>query len=96
MIIVWGIGLSLVRFLVLEVQGLKGEKTLNKANRLRCRLGTYLLLGLEFIVAADIIHTFLNPTREELTILAILVAIRTVISFFLNREMRHIHAIPTE
>ena len=39
-------------------------------------------------ISADIIRTVINPTLEELVILGSMVAIRTVISFFLNKEMK--------
>ena len=54
---------------------------------LRNHLGSYLLLGLEFLIAADIIKTIQRPTLEEMAILGSIVVIRTVISYSLNREM---------
>ena len=59
--------------------------------RRRCpkyHLGYYLLLGLEFLIAADIVHTVLTPTLADLAILGAIVAIRTVISFSINWELR--------
>lgn len=53
----------------------------------RYRLGTYLLLGLDFLLASDIIQTILHPGFEELYILGIIVTIRFILSFLLNREM---------
>ena len=42
---------------------------------------------LEFLIAADIIHTIVKPTLEELAILGSIVIIRTIISYFLGKEM---------
>jgi uncharacterized membrane protein len=53
----------------------------------RHQLGSYLLLGLEFLIAADIIRTVSHPTLSDMAILASIVAIRTVISYFLDREI---------
>lgn len=51
-------------------------------------LGRAILLGLEFLVAGDIIRTVaLEPTFHNLGILAGLVAIRTVLSFTLEVEI---------
>lgn len=47
----------------------------------------YLRFGLDFMVAADIIRTIQNPVLSELCILAFIVGIRPVISFFLQNEM---------
>lgn len=53
---------------------------------IRYNFSSYLL-GLDFILAADIIHTIYNTVLNELYILAMIVAIRSVISFFLHKEM---------
>jgi len=54
---------------------------------IRLSLGRSLSLALEFQVAADILGTALNPTREDLIILAAVVALRTILNFFLGREL---------
>ena len=63
---------------------------LSGMTQVRCRLGTYLLLGLEFLIASDVITTILHPTRDELIAVALLVAIRTAIGYFLGKEMSEV------
>ena len=54
----------------------------------RSSLGRSILLGLEFLVAADIINTVaIEPTIESLLILAGIVLIRTFLSFSLEVEI---------
>ena len=54
----------------------------------KVRLGRALLLGLELLVAADIIRTVaLEPTLPNVTILAVLVVVRTFLSWSLVVEM---------
>jgi uncharacterized membrane protein len=54
----------------------------------RRRLGRSILLGLEFLVAADIIRTVaVTPTGESVAVLAGIVLIRTFLSFTLKLEM---------
>ena len=65
---------------------LTGSKPMDR-NRLRMDLGYYLLLGLEFLLAADIIETLLAPDFEHIAILGVIVVIRTVISVSLNWEL---------
>ena len=56
--------------------------------RFRRELGRSILLGLEFLVAADIIRTVaVTPTLENLGVLAIIVVIRTFLSFSLELEI---------
>ncbi|MCQ1952175.1 DUF1622 domain-containing protein [Arthrobacter sp. zg-Y238] len=54
----------------------------------RQRLGRSILLGLELLVAADIIRTVaVTPTFESVGILAIIVLIRTFLSYSLQLEV---------
>ncbi len=55
---------------------------------LRADLGRAILLGLEFLVIADIIGTVaVEPTLQNLGVLAVIVAIRTLLSFALELEV---------
>jgi uncharacterized membrane protein len=55
---------------------------------LRADLGRAILLGLEFLVIADIIGTVaIKPTFQNLGVLAAIVAIRTLLSFTLELEV---------
>ncbi|MEO8401317.1 MAG: DUF1622 domain-containing protein [Gammaproteobacteria bacterium] len=56
-------------------------------NTIRLSLGRILILGLEFIVAADLIGTTTAPDYYSVGIVACVVAIRTLLTFSLNREM---------
>jgi uncharacterized membrane protein len=54
----------------------------------RADLGRGILLGLEFLVAGDIIGTVaVAPTFESLGVLAVIVLIRTFLSFSLEVEI---------
>ncbi|HKR07444.1 MAG TPA: DUF1622 domain-containing protein [Bacteroidia bacterium] len=86
-IIIWGVGLTTVLFLKLEWNKLTSKQTEYSSEKIRYGFGSYLLLGLDFMLAADMIHTIHNPVLSELYILALIVAIRSVISFFLHKEI---------
>ena len=63
----------------------------NRYDLLRIRIGKALLLGLEILVASDVIRTVaLQPTLQNLLILGVLIVIRTVLSWtlFLDVENR--------
>lgn len=68
---------------------LKGQLTAQSGgvNSIRLNLGRILILGLEFIVASDLISTTTTPDYYAVGIVAIVVIIRTVLSFSLNREL---------
>ena len=90
-IVCWGVLLALLDFIRIEYDRLRGRNIRNRRYLLRHHLGSYLLLGLEFLIAADVVRTIIQPTLMELAILGSIIAIRTAISFFLNMEMRHPH-----
>lgn len=51
-------------------------------------IGRAILLGLELLVAADIIRTVaVSPTFESVAVLAIIVLVRTFLSFALQLEL---------
>jgi uncharacterized membrane protein len=58
-----------------------------KLNTIRLDLGRVLVLGLEFIVAADLIGTTTTPDYYSVGIVACIVLIRTLLSYTLNREL---------
>lgn len=59
----------------------------DKINDIRLHLGRILILGLEFIVAADLIGSTTTPDYYAVGLLAIIVVIRTVLSFSISREI---------
>lgn len=74
---------------VLYLQGAIGRPAAPDAYRdFRQRVGKSILLGLEFLVAADIIRTVaVSPTFRGVGVLAIIVAVRTFLSFALEVEL---------
>jgi uncharacterized membrane protein len=63
-------------------------------NRERVELGRYILSGLELLIVSDIIHTALSLRLSDLVFLGLLVLIRSLISYFLDREISEIKKDP--
>ncbi len=59
-------------------------------NEIRLRLGESIILGLDFTVGADIVGSVIEPDYYSLGLLAIIVGIRTVLSFFLGMEIKEL------
>lgn len=55
---------------------------------IRLKLGRVLALGLEFTVASDILRTAVAPTRQDILNLGAIVLLRTLLNYFLEREIR--------
>jgi uncharacterized membrane protein len=51
------------------------------------RFGMWLLLGLEFELAADIIGSVLSPTWQEMGQLGAIAVIRTFLNYFLEKDL---------
>lgn len=60
-------------------------------DQIRLQIGQSIVLGLEFFVAGDIIRTIVTPDYYDIGILSILVIIRTIITYFLNQELKSLH-----
>jgi uncharacterized membrane protein len=79
-----GIGALSTTFLyALSLLGLRNYTN----TQIRLHLGRYLALGIEFQLGSDILGTAVSPTIEEVGLLAAIVVIRTVLNYFLSKEL---------
>lgn len=88
-IIVTGVFVCLGQYAYYVFSGQLTQQGVN-INKVRLNLGHVLILGLEFIVAADLIGTTTTPDYYDVGLLAIIVLIRTVLTFSINRELMSI------
>ena len=89
-VMIYGALLAVVLFLKNELGRLNGKYSLGALNKIRIDFGSYIQLGLEFLIAADIIETILKPSNEDLIQLGGIVLIRILLSYFLTREMNEL------
>ena len=87
-ILVWGVVLSVKDYLLAHLRSKSKIERIGKLQDTKNSLSGYILLALEILIVADIIETIVKPTLEDIIRLAAIVAIRTAISYFLNKEMR--------
>ena len=55
-------------------------------------LGRYVLLGLEFTLAADVVRTAIAPSWDDIGKLGAIALIRTFLNHFLERDIDHARA----
>ncbi len=60
----------------------------NAYNEIRFTFSRYLVMALEFELAADIIGTAISPTWDQLGKLAVIAIIRTLLNYFLQLELK--------
>lgn len=87
LITIWGVLEAVLGFLSLKLSR-AGKDEIAMSEFLRQKLGAHLLLGLEIFIAADVISSVVSPTWDKVGLLAAIVAIRTVLSYFLRMEVR--------
>ncbi|MCM8819181.1 MAG: DUF1622 domain-containing protein [Candidatus Omnitrophica bacterium] len=84
-ITLWGVLVAVFEFLKGRI---KKEDCLKYNEFVRIKLGSYLVLALEFFIASDIIKTIITPTWQGLGILGAIVVIRTILSYFLTKDLK--------
>ncbi len=62
---------------------------LDPRENIRLKLGRWLALALEFQLAADILKTAVAPTWDDIGQVAAIIALRTLLNFFLAREIEN-------
>ena len=53
------------------------------------RFGVWLLLALEFELAADIVRSVISPSWEDIGALGAIAVIRTFLNYFLEQDLEH-------
>ncbi len=89
-IVLWGFARALFGFLGYEVKRFRDRAGASSMHRVRIELGTYILVGIEFMIASDIIQTVVKRQLADLAFVSALVVIRTAISYFLGREITEV------
>lgn len=95
LVIVFGVLIALARYVAFSFGDVMNHTKMD-INQIRLNLGRVLTLGLEFIIAADLIGTTTAPDYYSVGILASIVVIRTILSYTLNREISQISAMEAQ
>ena len=66
-----------------------GQDELRRAKVIWRCFAMWMLLGLEFMLAADIITTVVSPSWQDIGELAAIAVIRTFLNYFLERDLEH-------
>lgn len=91
-IIIGGVAIATYRLIVILTRHRRAGSFSPRQERdamikLRISLETTLMLGLQFLMAADIIGTITDPDFQGVIILAVIVLLRIVLSIALSREV---------
>jgi len=81
------IAIGVVLALIKLARTLTAKRT-DGYTEVRLLLAKYLILALEFQLAADILSTAIAPSWEQIGKLSAIAVIRTALNYFLSREMQ--------
>lgn len=90
--VVEGVSALIIALAVLKalLQYIKaGVDSVNRNLEIRLALGKSLALALELLLAADILRTAVAPNWDDIGKLAAIAALRTLLNYFLERELKH-------
>ena len=85
LLIGFGAAEALVRTIALG-----GRANLAQKKLVWMHFARWLLLGLEFQLAADVVRTAISPTWDEVGQLGAIAVIRTFLAYFLSRDIREV------
>jgi uncharacterized membrane protein len=81
------VAVGLARTLWLAATNFRHLNDPDVLGQLRVSFGSWLVLALEFQLGSDILSTTIAPSFEELGQLAIIAAIRTLLNYFLQKDL---------
>jgi uncharacterized membrane protein len=82
-LVIYGGVLAIVELVLF---GLHRKET--SKSKIKRKFTGFIIFGLEFFIAGDVLTTVLNPTVEDLSILGAVVVIRVVLAYFLEKETK--------
>ncbi len=83
------IAAALVRLIIEYYQTIAKVKSGLSAILARVQFGSAVAVSLELLLGADVLATAVAPTWDEIGKLAAIATIRTVLNYFLEKELRH-------
>ena len=81
------LGVAALEAAVLLLRGMRNLGDASVKRRIWVRFASWIVLSLEFALAADIVDTAITPSWNDIGQLAAIAAIRTILNFFLTRDI---------
>ena len=66
------------------------KEKIETIQKIRCDFGTYLVFALELMIVSDLLRSVTSRNLEDLYFLGAIVVIRTVIAYFLNKDIQEL------
>ena len=92
MIMAWAFVEAVVGLVRGSIRADDARSRMRNMQVVRCGLGVKLVFALELMIISDLLITIISRSIDDLILVGGLVVIRTVIGFFLNREIQEVGA----
>ena len=85
------IGIAVIKTLFSYILLLKPRATGATKEQIRVQFGSSVAVGLELLLGADVLATAVAPSWDDIGKLAAIATIRTLLNFFLEKELKSNH-----
>jgi uncharacterized membrane protein len=79
--------ITLAKLVKLLLSKIRKEQRQVYVHKILARMLRGLLIALDFLIAADLLQTILEPTLEETAVFALIVVLRILLSWSLSKEI---------
>ena len=86
------IGIAVIKTLLSYTQNLQRRKTFISKEEIRVQFGSSVAVSLELLLGADVLATAVAPSWNDIGKLAAIAVLRTALNYFLEKELKHMHA----
>jgi len=83
------IGIAVIKTLLNYFTLLRSDKISKEA--IRVQFGSSVAVSLELLLGADVLATAVAPSWDDIGKLAAIAVIRTLLNYFLERELKRVH-----
>jgi uncharacterized membrane protein len=88
LLVILGGTLAILEWTQVQIRNTKSrEKRKNETQDLRIHFAQKMILGLEFFLAGDLMRLIATPTNDVLIRVGAIIVIRTILAYFLSREI---------
>ena len=90
LIMAWAFVTSVFSLLKGSIVGGDTRSRIRNIQVVRCGLGVKLVFALELMIISDLLRTIISRSVDDMILVGGLVVIRTVIAYFLNKEIQDV------
>lgn len=87
------VGIAVIKTLFNYFTLLKTSASKISKEEIRVQFGSSVAVSLELLLGADVLATAVAPSWNDIGKLAAIAILRTALNYFLEKELKHIHAM---